>query len=704
MVSILSSNVEERHVTTFAALSDGLVHETSIENIRDSVSPDFPQEKLEEYVTSFTRPSAVPRFKELVLETLLKNNSDASKEFVLVMNALESKILSPVLTGSTTLVRDMSLKEREQLLCSWRDSLIPAKRKLFRSVYSITMTTFVRLANDLHQQASGYSGKELRNAAYENQIIDDFRYQFMEKPDSDGQELYLPDLDALIIGSGCGAGAVAHTLAENGFKSLILEKGQYFSNSEFNFSDLDGVSNLFENGGAMSTNNQELFILSGSNFGGGSTVNWSACLKTPFKVRKEWYDDYGLDFAASEIYDKCQQYVWDKMLAGTEGIKHSYANSVIIEGGEKLGYNVKAIDQNSGGHPSHRCGFCHLGCKFGIKQSTTNNWFRDAATTGSKFMEQVKVVEIIHSKGVATGVVCKDTVTGKKFRITGPRKYIVAGGSLSTPVLLQNSGFKNKNIGSNLKLHPVSVVFGDFGNQVQAKAYENSIMTSVCTEVDDVDGKAHGAKIETILNAPFLQAAFLPWVGSDWTRRNLLRYNNLTAMLLITRDKSSGTIKSDPERPDAFSIDYHVNQFDRDALLKALVTTADMLYIQGAKKIFSPLPTIPIFESEKPKEERSINDEDYVAWRNTVSKLNFYPYGTSFGSAHQMSSCRMSGKGPKYGACNEKGRLFECSNVYVADASVMPTASGANPMITTYTLARYIGLNIAKDLKTRAKL
>ena len=28
-------------------------------------------------------------------------------------------------------------------------------------------------------------------------------------------------------------------------------------------------------------------------------------------------------------------------------------------------------------------------------------------------------------------------------------------------------------------------------------------MTAVCTQVDDLDGKAHGAKIETILNAPF---------------------------------------------------------------------------------------------------------------------------------------------------------------------------------------------------------
>ena len=83
------------------------------------------------------------------------------------------------------------------------------------------------------------------------------------------------------------------------------------------------------------------------------------------------------------------------------------------------------------------------------------------------------------------------------------QKYVVSAGSLNTPTVLANSGFKNKHIGRNLTLHPVTTVFGDFGREVQADHFHNSIMTAVCTQVDDLDGKAHGAKIETILNAPF---------------------------------------------------------------------------------------------------------------------------------------------------------------------------------------------------------
>ena len=75
----------------------------------------------------------------------------------------------------------------------------------------------------------------------------------------------------------------------------------------------------------------------------------------------------------------------------------------------------------------------------------------------------------------------------------------------------------------------------------------------------------------------------------------------MVAMLLITRDSTSGTVKGDPYRPDALYVDYTINKFDRNALLQALLITADMLYIEGAKRILSPQSWVPIFESNVPK-------------------------------------------------------------------------------------------------------
>ncbi|CAD1808336.1 GMC oxidoreductase family protein [Candida parapsilosis] len=704
MTSTAPPLAEQRHIDLFAALSDGVIHDAPVALIKEIVGDSLTVAEIEEYATTFNKPSQIPGFKEKLLYIINNNTTEATGKFITLMNILDSKIFAPLLTNSWTLAKDMSVEQREQLMASLRDSPVFAKRALFKTVLALTLNTLVILGNELHYKAIHYPGKELREEAYKGFKPDPFKYVMLQKPEFEGAELYLTDIDVVIIGSGAGAGVVAHTLANDGYKSLVLEKGKYYSPSEFNFTDNEGLKALYQSSGTLASTNSQISILAGSNFGGGTTVNWSASFKTPFKVRKEWYDEYGLNFAATDSYDKCQEYVFKQMGASTKGIKHSFGNQVIMSGCDTLGYSAKEINQNSGGHPAHQCGFCYLGCKHGIKQGSAVNWFRAAAATGSKFMDQVRVLQTLHRDGVATSLLCQDQATGRKFKISGPKKFVVAGGSLNTPVVLQNSGFKNKHIGKNLKLHPAITVFGDFGSEVQADHHKNSIMTAVCTQIDDLDGKAHGAKIETILNAPFIQAALLPWRGSDEIRKDLLKYNQLFGMIVIARDTSNGSVAGDPQRPESLYIDYSVNKFDRNVLLQGLLVTADILYIEGAERILSPQSSIPVFESKVSKDKRSITDRDYVEWREKVAKTPLDSYGVPYGSAHQMSSCRMSGKGPKYGACDTKGKLFEASNIYIADASCMPTASGVNPMVTTMSVARHVGLCLCDDLKEKARL
>lgn len=695
-------NVEDRHVEVFTFLSNGLIHETTPENIEAYVDSSFDKSKLQEYCQTFTKPSEIPGFKEEIKNSIKITSTDSIRTFVLLMNALDSRILAPAVTGSLTLVRDMKYEELQTLLESWQNSILEVRRRLFRLIYSLTMATVLKLATELHNQASGYAARDVRESLYEDQKIDPFRYTMMEHPT--GNELYIPNVDALIIGSGSGAGVVAHTLSKEGHKCLILEKGKYFHPTDLGFNDVEGLKEQYEQGATLVTNNQQFLILAGATFGGGSSVNWSACLKTPFKIRKEWYDEYGVDWAADEFFETCSNFVFDKMGATLEGIDHSFTNRAILNGSEKLGYTAKPVAQNNGGHPNHDCGHCHLGCKYGIKQGSANFWFRDAAENGCQFMEQVKVVRILHKHGKAVGVLCKSLHTGEEFKISGPKKYIACGGSMNTPLVLQNSGFKNKNIGANLKLHPSMCLLADFGKDIRMEPHNKSILTTVCTQADDYDGKAHGAKIEALLHSPILEAVYFPWRNSDTSRRDLLRYNHLSAFLIITRDTSSGTLRADKNKPDSIIVDYAINKFDREALAKSIIIAADIAYIEGAKEIIHPQSWVKGFVSNKPKDQRDINDKDYAKWREETSKVKLDAYGCQYGSAHQMSSCRISGKGPSQGACDTRGRLYECKNIYVADASALPTASGVNPMISTMTLARIIAVGINKDLQPQVRL
>lgn len=688
------------HVEVMVLLSDAIIHETRADVIKPFLRADFPEEKLDEYLR-YGRPSENPAFKQGLKDVVNRSPTSTAQQFVILTNVLDSRILSPLLTGTTKLIREMTLEEREALIKSWRDSFILAKRKLYRSVHALTISCFVRFSSELHHLAVDFPEREVSESLNDGLVGDTFKYSILDRPLV--QDWVLEDIDVVIIGSGSGAGVVAHTLASEGYKSLVLEKGKYYSNDELSFNDDEGYKNLYENGGTVVSSNTQITVLAGSTFGGGSTVNWSACLKTTFKVRKEWYDEFGIDWIATEDYDNCMDYVFDKMGASVDGIEHSLANQVVIDGAEKCGYKHKTIHQNTG-NQKHDCGLCYKGCKSGIKQGSANCWFRDAANKGTQFLDQVVVLKLLHRNGKAVGVLCEDKVTGKKFKISGAKKYVVSGGSLNTPVILQNSGFKNKHIGSNLKLHPVTAMLGDFGRDVKSDPFIKPIMTSVCTERDDLDGKAHGAKVETLLATPYIESIFYPWNGSDGLRQDLLRYQLIAPMLIITRDKSSGTVRADPKKPGSIIIDYEVNVFDRNALLQTSLIAADLLYIEGAKEIIGPQFKSPRFKSDKPKEQRTLQDKDYVAWRKKFESIPFDFYATAYGSAHQMSTCRISGKGPSQGALDQHGRLYECKNVYVADASVMPTASGVNPMVTTMAFARHIALDIVKDLKQTSKL
>jgi len=61
-----------------------------------------------------------------------------------------------------------------------------------------------------------------------------------------------------------------------------------------------------------------------------------------------------------------------------------------------------------------------------------------------------------------------------------------------------------------------------------------------------------------------------------------------------------------------------------------------------------------------------------------------------------MGTARM-GTDPRQSVVGPNGESHEVSCLYVADASVLPTALGANPMLTIMACARRIARGIAND-------
>ncbi|RYH21368.1 hypothetical protein EON65_20780, partial [archaeon] len=91
------------------------------------------------------------------------------------------------------------------------------------------------------------------------------------------------------------------------------------------------------------------------------------------------------------------------------------------------------------------------------------------------------------------------------------------------------------------------------------------------------------------------------------------------------------------------------------------------------------------------------DDAAFAAYKTMVMQDPLEPLNMLICTAHQMSSCRMSSSSDT-GAVAPSGELYSCKNLFVADASVLPTALGINPMITIESVAHMLSRHVLDRL------
>lgn len=159
---------------------------------------------------------------------------------------------------------------------------------------------------------------------------------------------------------------VAGVLANAGYKILVLEKGSYAA--RYNLSLLEGptMEHMYLGSGLLATEDLGVVILAGSTVGGGSTINWSASIRTPQHVLNEWSRFHDLELFESKLYKEAMDVVCEKMGVQSKIENEGFNNMILRKGCEELGYPVNTIPRNS--QADHYCGWCCLGCKDGKKK------------------------------------------------------------------------------------------------------------------------------------------------------------------------------------------------------------------------------------------------------------------------------------------------------------------------------------------------
>lgn len=575
---------------------------------------------------------------------------------------LESRILNGCLTGRLRRFSALDRAGQERVLRAWASSRIGPLRAGFQVFKRLALFLhYTRIEPDTgrnsHWQELGYPGAAPTGECSTPCSIS-------VTPVAEDRTL---GADVVVIGSGAGGGVVAAELAAAGHSVVVLEKGGYLREADFNGDERAATEQMFEKRGLFTTRDAGVVLLAGSNLGGGTTVNWMTCLRTPDHVLRQWEKEFGIVGAAGPEWQASLDAVCPRLNVNTDESVHNPQNQRLIDGCQALGLRWRVLPRNARG--CHDCGHCCFGCRFGAKQGTLKTYLHDAYGHGATIVADAHVQRVTIEGGVARGV--EAIVRGKRLTIRS-RVVVAAGGSIQTPALLLRSGLRNPNIGRHLHLHPVAAVFGIYPQAIEG--WHGALQTAACDHFADADG-GYGFIIEVPPTHPGLAALSLPWRSADGHHRLMRQLRYSATFIAITRDRDSGRVWIDNEgRP---VVDYSISRRDAANVVRAAQTAVRLQAAAGAHTVGGPYNNVPEFAVSHGNLEAHLR----CFTRRGVRKNDLTLY-----SAHQMSSCRM-GASARQAPVNPDGETYEVRNLFVADGSALPTSTGVNPMIGIMALA-----------------
>jgi choline dehydrogenase-like flavoprotein len=198
---------------------------------------------------------------------------------------------------------------------------------------------------------------------------------------------------------------------------------------------------------------------------------------------------------------------------------------------------------------------------------------------------------------------------------------------------------------------------------------------------------------------PSFFLTYMNWTSGMDFKLDALRFRHMAGLFAIARERETGRVYKDPVsgRP---RIQYTPSKFDCAHLMEGIIAVAKIEYITGAEEIHPCIASMESFiRNPDPQSPASTADTDarFQAWLSQIKAVGNAPPGGLFCSAHQMGTSRMS-TSPSRGVVDPQGQVWGVNGLFVSDASVFPSASGVNPMVTNMAISDWISRGISKDL------
>ncbi|HEY1525577.1 MAG TPA: GMC family oxidoreductase N-terminal domain-containing protein [Candidatus Angelobacter sp.] len=501
-----------------------------------------------------------------------------------------------------------------------------------------------------------------------------------------------------VIGSGAGGGVAARTLQEQDPKArvILLESGPLVTNQEFQQTFLEATARLYMNAAATLSLDQQFLFQQGCCVGGSTVVNNSVA----FKPRGFWWENLKGRWQALGINldydDLLHQYdVLSPLLH-----VHTLEDRVITIGAHTLREGFEKVDQKQmnfdGIHerlpepitvPSNTldcigCGRCNLGCQYDAKRSLAVTLIPEFVKAGGLLVPDAKVTKLQFQTEAsdpdnpyAISAVEVEDANGNKICIEADR-FILSSGAYASSKLLWRSGFQGaipgvRTVGKKFSVNAGAPLVGIFP-EAQDPFLGQQI--GYAQEIPD-----ERMIIETAFVPPGIMSLGLPAWGPEFQRK-LKKARHMMVGVPVFATLAYGEIKKSVMGDSGYGIDFTLIDEDWRRLQKGLEITARAMFAMGAEEVFTNR-----FDA------KSITNPDLVS-------EHFAGIGPSdfitVQSAHMQGGNVIAPK-PYYGVVDKNLKVYGIQNLWICDASVIPSPITINIALTVMALSRYAAMRIA---------
>ena len=481
------------------------------------------------------------------------------------------------------------------------------------------------------------------------------------------------EVDAVVVGTGCGGAVMAKELAKAGKSVLMIERGGFYTidRGDFDQREDDMLSRIDGGRGLDTTSNGQLALTYGNNVGGASVHYWADTWRTPKDRLEKWEREFGVEgHHLEELQPYFERIETDLNVHPAEDARLNTMNRLFEAGAIRAGIAVERVMQARKGCIGS--GYCMQGCSYDAKQSQLVTHIPEALRAGARIFADCLVDRVLLENGRATGIVGRfidrRTAQPSGHTLTVKAKVVVvAAGGYSSAPLLMRTGVPDASgqLGRNLMLNPCPQLFGLFDQDVVMWRNIPAGVGSMQYRLHTFEGEKYkegGYLLYPNQLPPATLAALLPGFGAS--HRKLMDHaHRIGSAIAWIDDQHGGGVSLDEDLNPVW--DYSLRGVDLLTVRDALKKQATVLFHAGAKEIVVPDP-----RGTRLKGLDQLSKLDGVK----VDEL-------LFAAPHPSSMCRM-GKDPLKSVVDCNNRVHGVEGLYVCDPSVFPTAVSVDPSET----------------------